>query len=337
MSDATAVVEAAYALADDDQAWLSQLADTARDQLDQGSGLLAITYDATAPDWVELTGMAVSGLDPALASSFFTLDKMPESETRATVRAFRNRQVGTLRQSLRGLPQSSQYYGPVLARANLRDVLFVNATDPSQTGCLLGVPARLRERWAPRTAQRWRRIAAHVAAGMRIRRQLRQSPTPLLQTEGPSVEAILSPSGALQHALDPAKGPAARAVLRKAAMAFDRARGPLRRNNPDEAVAIWQGLVDGRWSLLDHFDSDGRRYIVAHRNDPNLPDLRGLTAREGQVLAYAMLGRSNKDIAYELGIATPTVGVHLSRARRKLGGGALAALEPALALGTSRS
>jgi len=116
-----------------------------------------------------------------------------------------------------------------------------------------------------------------------------------------------------------AKDHAARTALRRAAVAFDRARGRLWREDQDEALAIWQALIEGRWSLLDHFDSDGRRFIVAHRNDPNLPDVRGLTKRECQVLAYAMLGRSNKDIAYELGVATATVGVLLARARGKLG------------------
>ena len=75
---------------------------------------------------------------------------------------------------------------------------------------------------------------------------------------------------------------------------------------------------DGRWSLLDHFDSDGRRFVVAHRNDARVADVRGLTLRERQVLAYAGLGHSNKVIAYELGLSTSTVSTHLARARKKM-------------------
>jgi DNA-binding CsgD family transcriptional regulator len=44
-----------------------------------------------------------------------------------------------------------------------------------------------------------------------------------------------------------------------------------------------------------------------------------LSARERQVVALAALGQPNKMIAYELGIATSTVGVLLMRASRKVG------------------
>jgi DNA-binding CsgD family transcriptional regulator len=50
-------------------------------------------------------------------------------------------------------------------------------------------------------------------------------------------------------------------------------------------------------------------------------DWTSLTLREREVLACANLGHSNKLIAFELGLATSTVAVHLSRARTKLGSG----------------
>jgi DNA-binding CsgD family transcriptional regulator len=84
-------------------------------------------------------------------------------------------------------------------------------------------------------------------------------------------------------------------------------------------MALWQAMVEGRWSLVDHFDSDGRRFVVAHRNDAAVPDMRGLTWRERQVAAYAALGHANKLIAYELGLSVGTVGQHLATARAKLG------------------
>ena len=147
--------------------------------------------------------------------------------------------------------------------------------------------------------------------------------------EIPSVEAILDPQGKVAHALQPAQGQPARAALGRAVKALDRARGPLRRRNPEEAIAMWQAMVSGRWSLLDHFDSDGRRYVLAHRNDPQVPDdARGLTLRERQVVAYAALGHSNKVIGYELGISTSTVGSHLATARAKLALPSAAALNP---------
>jgi DNA-binding NarL/FixJ family response regulator len=81
---------------------------------------------------------------------------------------------------------------------------------------------------------------------------------------------------------------------------------------------VWRGLVAGRWSLVEQVDTDGRRYLIAHRNDPTTPDLRALTSRERQVVGYADLGHSNKLIAYELGLSPSTVGVQLKRGRAKL-------------------
>jgi DNA-binding CsgD family transcriptional regulator len=111
----------------------------------------------------------------------------------------------------------------------------------------------------------------------------------------------------------------ARAALRAAAVSVDRARGSLRHRDPEGAVAAWRGLVAGRWSLVDRFDRDGRRYLIAHKNDPDTMDPRGLTPRERQVAGFAALGQSDKVIAYELGISPSTVSVLLSRAAQKLG------------------
>lgn len=97
------------------------------------------------------------------------------------------------------------------------------------------------------------------------------------------------------------------------------ARGPARTRQPRKALAIWKALVDGRWSLVDHFERDGKRYVIAQENSVQLPSHRQLSKREQQVASLAALGRSNKVIAYELGIAHSTVRVLLARAAGRLG------------------
>jgi DNA-binding NarL/FixJ family response regulator len=71
--------------------------------------------------------------------------------------------------------------------------------------------------------------------------------------------------------------------------------------------------------LLDQFESDGRRFIVARENAPRPPGPGALTLRERQVVGYAALGHDNKIIAYDLGIAHATVKVLMARAAMKLG------------------
>jgi DNA-binding CsgD family transcriptional regulator len=123
--------------------------------------------------------------------------------------------------------------------------------------------------------------------------------------------------------VDDAKGEAeheaARGALREAVRDLERTRSKAGRRDADDAVQRWKALVDGRWSLVDHFESDGKRYVVARRNDVEVPGYSELSSRERQVLAYAALGHSNKLIAYELGLADSTVRVLLYRAAAKLG------------------
>ena len=151
-------------------------------------------------------------------------------------------------------------------------------------------------------------------AGVERMRAVADANTPSME----EADAVLSPSGALEHARPPAQSREAREALRRAARAIDRARTKSR-SDEDAALDAWQGLVAGRWSLVDRFDSDGRRYLVARRNDPDVPDPRALTRRERQVLAYAALGHPLKLVAYSLGLSVSTIALHRARAMRKLG------------------
>jgi DNA-binding NarL/FixJ family response regulator len=195
----------------------------------------------------------------------------------------------------------------------IRDCQNMSFPDPS--GLLVLIAAPMPDtRWpSRREAATWTRIAAHIAAGARLR-AVADANTPSME----EADAVLSPSGALEHARPPAQSREAREALRRAARAIDRARTKSR-SDEDAALDAWQGLVAGRWSLVDRFDSDGRRYLVARRNDPDVPDPRALTRRERQVLAYAALGHPLKLVAYSLGLSVSTIALHRARAMRKLG------------------
>jgi DNA-binding CsgD family transcriptional regulator len=329
MRDPIGICESAYSLEGDERRWITQLGEAVRRNAPDDTWLVANTYDGRRPEVVNRE-MACLGVDERLvwANIYELYAPLLRYERRPPV--FQTRFVGTLRQApsvLRdaGVEEASvrefeSHVDQFLQKRGMVDELFVNAQDPTGFGCCFSIPLRCRGPLRPQETHRWACVAAHVAAAFRVRRQL----AALGRTgDGalPAPEAILRPDGALEHAEQPAQSEPARAALRHAVQAVDRARGALRRENPEQAVALWQGLVAGRWSLLDHFDSDGRRFVVAHRNDPRAPDTRGLTQREHQVVAYAALGHSNKLIAYELGLAVSTVSAHLARARAKLKAG----------------
>lgn len=87
----------------------------------------------------------------------------------------------------------------------------------------------------------------------------------------------------------------------------------------DLAMDVWRGLVAGRWALIDHFQRDGRQYLVARRCHSGRLQAPRLSRREREVAIDAIRGHSNKMIGYRLGIAETTVATHLRRALVKLG------------------
>lgn len=113
-----------------------------------------------------------------------------------------------------------------------------------------------------------------------------------------------------------------------------RARGSRTKLSGEGARTAWRALQEGRWSVLESTERDGRCYLVV-RPDTPLDGSRAelelgasesrarrpapLSAQEKRVLIEFARGGSNKLIAYELGLATSTVGTLLSRAARKLG------------------
>jgi DNA-binding CsgD family transcriptional regulator len=91
------------------------------------------------------------------------------------------------------------------------------------------------------------------------------------------------------------------------------------RGHAEEALLLWPGLVARRWSLVDRFESDGRRFIVARRNEPRPAGPLALSLRERQVLGHMVQGDSVKLTAYSLGVSPGTVSDVASVLRLKLG------------------
>jgi DNA-binding CsgD family transcriptional regulator len=326
--DPIALVETVYAPAADEAAWVEGTTKAVSAALGGVGGAFGMAYDATDPEWVSYRSLSTSSVDPAFAQVFRAfLDAPPvaaREETLSMVRLFRTVLVTSGRKKMAELsPALRAQFEVVFEGARIADAMVVNATDPSRFGIMFIAPGERRRGWSPRDLHRWQRLAAHVAAAYRLCR-LR----PHLPGAGspPIPEAILRPDGRVEHAEGPARDESARAALRRGALARDRARGRLRRKHADAALELWEALLAGRWSLIDQFDSDGRRYVLAHRNDPAAPDVRSLTLRERQVVGYAAAGHPNKVIAYELGLSLSTVAGHLARARTKLSLPSLAAL-----------
>ncbi len=316
--DLVSVIEAAYRLDGDDGTWLARLVDrAARAGLDRGLGTCGMFYEFDG-DRVRVASPVARGtpegsvealrmLEAEVSSDItyrFIKDVTAASGGRATCATMSSRlQMG---KHVRDLAIHQRFLAPL----GIVDFMSVAATEPSGVGCLVGAPLPEVTGVKRPEAVAWSRVAAHMAAGMRLRRARRTS-----SPEG--ADAVLTPGGRVESSGESSDG--SLDALKDAAKAMARARGSSRHADPPGAVEAWKALVSGRWTLLDHFDHDGKRYIVAVRNDPVVPSFAELSPREAQVVAYAAQGHSNKLIAYELGIAPSTVAMHLSTAGAKLG------------------
>jgi DNA-binding CsgD family transcriptional regulator len=78
-------------------------------------------------------------------------------------------------------------------------------------------------------------------------------------------------------------------------------------------------MVDGRWTLVERTESDGKRLIEAHTNIPRRAPLADLSPLERACVELARRGNANKQIAYALGLPLGTVSSTLSAAMRKVG------------------
>jgi hypothetical protein len=310
---AVSLIEAAYRIDLSTEEWLERISAAGAAALGSNQGAMAFRYDATGDDWIHLVGAALHGLPPTFAQDFFNQPDLPPEDILAISKMFRSLRFGTLRPFIE--QQRLSTVAGVLDRYGVRDMVGANGLDPAGRGCMLLIADQSKP-LSSRTVHLWHRLAAHIAAGNRLRATLEG----IAQTELDlvrSAQAIIAANGKVEHATGSAEPRSAREALRDALARIDAARAE--KDDVRRSVDLWRALVAGEWSLIEHFERDGRRYYLAHKNDPELGEDRALTLRERQVLGYAKLGNSNKLIAYSLGISSSTVSTLLGRARKKLG------------------
>lgn len=313
-ADPIAVIEAAYRVEVSEAEWLAGIAEAARPLFRGGLGVAAYTYDASNVERVRLTHAVLRDTPPPMTREAL-VHVVENADPEYVKNTWRSKASG-LASETPGIERQPGWMA--MRAAGIADVIAVNGTDASGVGCWVGTFVGSPTRLSRRERETFARLAAHCAAGMRLRRVLQEARGAAVDPTA-SAEAVLDGGGRVKNATGEAEAASARQVLREAALAIDRSRGRLRSREPERAVEEWKGLVAGRWTLLDHFENDGRRYVLARRNEPGGSPLEKLTPRERQIVGYLALGHAYKLIAYELGISASTVGALVWRAARKLG------------------
>lgn len=285
------LIQTAYMVNKPEAEWLSGIADAARRFAVDSPGVVVRYIEARAG---LLMGMsAASSPFPSYVSALEEMGKgaLAEPARAATLlsrtRAFRSSELaaelGCTASFSRLFTRRTERFGEV-------DTLhLVGADDGGKALCLhIGISSG--ETRAIGTKRVWNQMAMHLAAAARLRRAV----APLVRAD------------------------AAHTPLRQAAEAAD--RDPTSRLKPalDSTLDPWRRLIDGHWSVMDAFDSGGRRIIMLCPNPPELVEDCRLTRRERQVIAEIGRGGRETKTAVTLGISISTVRTHLARALEKL-------------------
>lgn len=303
--DFVGAIELAYDREKNDAAWLADIVRAVAPAFSPGPPTTGYFFELVGDD-AQLTTFSSVGATPYRREQYQHHHELGPVVTGKKQRVAYECDMITLLSRVIGVEAAARTIR--MAGMDADDALGLRANMSPEEGIILTthVPRgfRIRQRGL------WIRFAAHLGSALRLRRaQRRPSPE--------TARAVLTPRGRLEHGS--AEAIAAREQLAGAAQDMDRARGKLRRLDQAAACELWRTMVRGEWTLVDWFDHDGKRFLLAEANHvPGAPQ-RPLTARERQVVACAAMGHSNKLIAYDLGLSTGTVSVMLTRASKKLG------------------
>lgn len=308
------VIELGYAQGLTNQEWVAQLCEATHRSFGLGTGTFGYLYDAGGDALIvdapystnaprAFRGL-VTGTMPALDQQVSRAVRgelytpYPRIDLASRQAQFDSQSVSAMWELMR----------PLLGEG-AADVLGLRAGGLDRRGLLLCFPVLAPELPALATRRRLDRVAAHLAAAFRLRDQ-----AATLE----DASAVLDPQGRLQHARD-ADLIGRRGALAAAVERMRHARGRETRLDPDASVNAWRALVDGHWSVIDHTDVDGKRFIVARRNEPLDRSRNAIHDTSRQVLELTAAGYSNKLVAYELGISPAAVTSHLHRGLKRLG------------------
>lgn len=200
------------------------------------------------------------------------------------------------------------------AAQGMLDLLGLGAAEPDGRGCWFGAFQAERRRLPGDVRMALTHIGRHLKVANRLRRKLDDGKDPRA-TPG----AVITADGRVVHAVGDARNPSVIEKLTHTSRAMDAARTRRGRADALRAVQAWRAQVGDDWTLVDSFERDGRRYILAVENREPAPGFHLLSVREREVIRQALLGRDNKAIAYEMGLAQSTVRVLMARAAVKVG------------------
>ena len=296
------IIEATYRISAPRSSWLEGLSKSAEAVLGQGLGSVTALIDATDVRHMKVVDYAttrkINGLDRIVEETVASVDPSYVEDTKRAGASLATEDGGMEQEGLR-----------IWAGAfGAKDVLTVLAMDASGMGAIIATSLGKRRLSNVRQNTSLSHVAAHILSSY----HLREDPHDDVN------DAVFRPDGGVVSASDRVKESEAVANLAKAVRALTELRGGAAKDG--DALGRFTSRVDATWSVVSEVDDGTDQWIVARRNRPAVAPLpKALSQREQEVVTLLLLGRTQKLVAYELGIAHSTVRVLISRALAKLG------------------
>ncbi|MET0285121.1 MAG: helix-turn-helix transcriptional regulator [Polyangiales bacterium] len=304
-ADFVSVVERCYEPIEDEQDWLASLFDAASPLLDLGGGM-GLSMVREGPDGRRIALSQARGrLQTIIKTSWPVIEQLDDETYRRFYYPGQLIAQTSLLVPTFPLPVRA-FYATFMKLAGAKDLL-----------AMLGYPAH---GWAfalyvavgdhpidARLRDTLRRLRIHVEASLRLR--LFSDSEPL---------AILRPDGKLEHLAREVEQGQGRDLSTQTSLIED-VRSARGRSDPHRALDVWQALVDGRWSVVERKDSDGKRYYHAFENAPHLFAHRSLSEAEAMILGLSLQGLSGKEVAYSTGLSPSRISSALAEAAERLG------------------
>jgi DNA-binding NarL/FixJ family response regulator len=300
-ASAAEMVTLAYDLSFDFPSWFVEAVSTFRTHLDDGFGIYGAIARREPP---KLLYLHLDGAHPlnrvlcALGPSVGMYRRLPHGFS-----------AGTASEVL-GQTVNARAVAPFLSVLRAPDSCGLSG--PDGAGLVLAFAAPRGKVAGPRLSEQRlaQSVLPHFAAALRLRRSLSG-----LAFDTESAEAVFDSHGRCTNAQGMAEPNSMRKLLSEAILERERARA----HPADDDEQPRDALLAGRWSLVDRYDSDGRRFIVGYRNPPGVLDPRRLSPRERDVASRIARGMSQTAVAAELGVSASTVASVATGVVKKLG------------------
>jgi DNA-binding CsgD family transcriptional regulator len=320
--DPLRIIEAAYTWEETEGEWLKGVAEAAA-PWSAGGGIVACAIQCAGGESKVTSARTADGAGEADVGTIHSLCETLPVELAATFFA-PTEFVGNGRWRLERVAKEVNVDVSMLTKGrDLPSMWALVAGAPHERSIVLGFPAAPEKKSSFTSTDPFpsidRKVLGLVGAHMGAALRLRALGQPPPAAEHEATEAVITPNGKILHATGEAQPSRMRESLTEAVLRSEKARGRLRKIDSEEATRLWSALVEGRWSIVEATERDGKRFLLARKNTLSpVPDLIELTKAENDVVWLAIHGHSHKYIGYELGLSVPAVSRRLKSALAKL-------------------